>query len=70
MSLNTKEKGGKNGQLEKWVKTMVSSSDHMLLKLLAIDKDISLTQLIREIIESFLKEEKDHGRGKDRKQEK
>ena len=69
MSLNTKEKGG-HDEIGRWVKTLVSKTDHMLLKLLAMDRDISLTQLIREIIESFLKEEKDHGRGKDRKQEK
>ena len=69
MSLNPKKEGG-HDEIGRWVKTLVSKTDHMLLKLLAMDRDISLTQLIREIIESFLKEEKDHGRGKGRKQEK
>jgi len=56
MSLN-KTKGGCNA-LEKWVKTMVSDIDHRRLKLLAIDNGVSLTRLVREIIENFLHKEK------------
>ena len=52
------EKGGEH-KLAKWVKTMISFEDFKMLKKLAVDKDISLTALLREIIQQYLTKEKE-----------
>ena len=42
-------------KLSQWVKTVVTAEDHKKLKKLAIDKDISLTKLMRKALKIYLK---------------
>ena len=62
------EEGG--AKADKFVQTLVDAKQHKMLKFIALKRDMTLAELLRSIVENFLKEEKDHGRGKNRKQEK
>ena len=48
-------------KLSMWIKTVVSFDNHKELKKLAVDKNISLAELLREALKPLLKESKnDH----------
>lgn len=48
--------GGKGGDgRHKFVQTLVSPDEHKALKMLALDKDVTLARLLRGIIRTFLK---------------
>lgn len=48
--------------LAKWVKTTIAFEDYKSLKKLAVDMNISLAELLRRILNLFLKELKKGGR--------
>lgn len=43
----------------KWIKTRVNLKDLKKLKKLAVDKEVSLSELLREALRTLLKEEKE-----------
>ena len=48
--------GGKGGDgSHKFVQTLVSPEEHKALKVVALDKDVTLAWLLRDIIKNFLK---------------
>lgn len=51
-----KEKGG-DGKRHKFVQTILEPSVHKALALIALDKEISLTSLIREILTEYIEGE-------------
>ena len=45
--------------LAKWAKTRVAPEDYKILRKLAIDKDISLAELLRKALRTLIKENQD-----------
>ena len=48
------EKGGEDRY--RFIQTLISASEHRALRLIALDEDATLTKLLREIIQNFLKQ--------------
>jgi len=56
-----KEEGGGRS---KFVQTRLNASDHLSLSVIAMERDMTLTKLLEEIIHNFLTKEKEKHNGK------
>ena len=65
--LSGAEKGGENviGEDQgRFIQTLISASDHKDLRRIALEEEISLAILLREIIHSYLENKKENNNGK------